>query len=219
MDRNPYVPLAKVRHCEGSLSARRAWIEIVGGAIAAYPVFVALRKESVDRNWIPCGNAAIGTPVALRKESVDRNSCCGAAVIAFLRSLSARRAWIEMVSALIIQSRLRSVALRKESVDRNAGGLLGCDSLLASLSARRAWIEIRKNPLRIKLLTLSLSARRAWIEIAGAGIVGNTDVVALRKESVDRNYFPSSYLVWDAKSLSARRAWIEIMLLYANWAV
>ena len=34
---------------------------------------------------------------------------------------------------------------------------------------------------------MSLSARRAWIEIAGAGIVGNTDVVALRKESVDRN--------------------------------
>ena len=56
-----------------SLSARRAWIEIVGRAITAYPVFVALRKESVDRN--PCGNAGIGTPisVALRKESVDRN--------------------------------------------------------------------------------------------------------------------------------------------------
>ena len=33
----------------------------------------------------------------------------------------------------------------------------------------------------------SLSARRAWIEIVGSGIVGNTDVVALRKESVDRN--------------------------------
>ena len=33
-----------------SLSARRAWIEIVGGPIAANPVFVALRKESVDRN-------------------------------------------------------------------------------------------------------------------------------------------------------------------------
>ena len=26
----------------------------------------------MDRNWIPCGNAGIGT-VALRKESVDRN--------------------------------------------------------------------------------------------------------------------------------------------------
>ena len=27
VDRNPYIPLAKARHCE-SLSARRAWIEI-----------------------------------------------------------------------------------------------------------------------------------------------------------------------------------------------
>ena len=35
--------------------------------------------------------------------------------------------------------------------------------------------------------------------------------VALRKESVDRNYFPGPNLVWDAKSLSARRAWIEII--------
>ena len=35
---------------------------------------------------------------------------------------------------------------------------------------------------------MSLSARRVWIEIAGAGIVGNTDV-----------------------SLSARRVWIEIV--------
>ena len=42
----------------------------------------------------------------------------------------------------------------------------------------------------------SLSARRAWIEIAGAGIVGNTDV-----------------------SLSARRAWIEITFCMALLAV
>ena len=49
VDRNPYIPLAKVRHCE-SLSARRAWIEInVGFPIAAF-LLVALRKESVDRN-------------------------------------------------------------------------------------------------------------------------------------------------------------------------
>ena len=56
--------------------------------------------------------------VALRKESVDRN-CEG---VSFLRkitmSLSARRAWIEMVG----RSEgcwLSYVALRKESVDRN----------------------------------------------------------------------------------------------------
>ena len=33
-----------------SLSARRAWIEICGGAFARPLAAVALRKESVDRN-------------------------------------------------------------------------------------------------------------------------------------------------------------------------
>ena len=45
------------------------------------------------------------------------------------------------------------VALRKESVDRNW------------YHYGWSWYD-----------DLSLSARRAWIEIAGAGIVGNTDV-------------------------------------------
>ena len=49
MDRNPYIPLAKVRHCE-----------------------VALRKESVDRN-LHAVQIVIIVVVALRKESVDRN--------------------------------------------------------------------------------------------------------------------------------------------------
>ena len=56
----------------------------------------------------------------------------------------------------------------------------------------------------------SLSARRAWIEIAGAGIVGNTVVVALRKESVDRNQVRPMIVTSRPRSLSARRAWIEI---------
>ena len=101
-----------------------------------------------------------------------------------------------------------------------------------SLSARRAWIEIRKNPLRIKLLTLSLSARRAWIEIALPGWWTAGPAVALRKESVDRNRkftrgWPAGSVALrkesvdrntvvdvlperDLLSLSARRAWIEI---------
>ena len=36
-------------------------------------------------------------------------------------------------------------------------------------------------------LRLSLSARRAWIEIAYGALDGATEIVALRKESVDRN--------------------------------
>ena len=56
--------------------------------------------------------------VALRKESVDRNAEDWLNAGALSRSLSARRAWIEMIDSLA--SRLADmVALRKESVDRN----------------------------------------------------------------------------------------------------
>ena len=56
--------------------------------------------------------------VALRKESVDRNITRGQLPTPEPPSLSARRAWIEIVrfSASLI---LPLVALRKESVDRN----------------------------------------------------------------------------------------------------
>ena len=115
MDRNPYIPLAKVRHCVAlrkesvdrnngvcvlncieaeSLSARRAWIEIHLVRNAQNGGRVALRKESVDRNPVvpPCQVWAV---VALRKESVDRNhQPTGMSVMGL-------------------------VALRKESVDRN----------------------------------------------------------------------------------------------------
>ena len=56
---------------------------------------VALRKESVDRNlaW-HCIREDVS--VALRKESVDRNGTMQIVIIV-VGSLSARRAWIEMV--------------------------------------------------------------------------------------------------------------------------
>ena len=37
-----------------SLSARRAWIEMLNSITYANPLQVALRKESVDRNDAPC---------------------------------------------------------------------------------------------------------------------------------------------------------------------
>ena len=56
-----------------SLSARRAWIEIVDvSGVQGYRT-VALRKESVDRNNFSRLHNYIGVMVALRKESVDRN--------------------------------------------------------------------------------------------------------------------------------------------------
>ena len=56
----------------GSLSARRAWIEILPFRYCNTGAAVALRKESVDRNSAP--KLVFTTrDVALRKESVDRN--------------------------------------------------------------------------------------------------------------------------------------------------
>ena len=79
-----------------SLSARRAWIEILFHAACNVFCFVALRKESVDRN-----NRRFGT---IHNAEM---------------SLSARRAWIEIRRALGFVDPDK-VALRKESVDRNS---------------------------------------------------------------------------------------------------
>ncbi len=62
---------------------------------------------------------------------------------------------------------------------------------MESLSARRAWIEITWQVCVICRVE-SLSARRAWIEITYVTRLPRAQVVALRKESVDRN----PVLVW-----------------------
>ena len=81
-------------------------------------VVVALRKESVDRNNIVTDTPAFELLVALRKESVDRNLGTMQIKIVKMQSLSARRAWIEII--LFVNLRVMN----------------------GSLSARRAWIEI-----------------------------------------------------------------------------
>ena len=103
---------------------------------------VALRKESVDRNasalqTLPCW------VVALRKESVDRNLATRTTCTSQPASLSARRAWIEILPSWGRPGEHPPVALRKESVDRNLILLILYYSKVASLSARRAWIEIQ----------------------------------------------------------------------------
>ena len=58
---------------------------------------VALRKESVDRNY-RCWCARYSRYcVALRKESVDRNDAMQIVIVIMYASLSARRAWIEIM--------------------------------------------------------------------------------------------------------------------------
>ena len=79
-----------------SLSARRAWIEITSSREKQMYPDVALRKESVDRNLVSGINRTVNI-VALRKESVDRNPLVAGSLITLGGSLSARRAWIEML--------------------------------------------------------------------------------------------------------------------------
>ena len=76
----------------------------------------------MDRNANNLNMSCSAGRVALRKESVDRNTFCQCGVVAGRLSLSARRAWIEiLISAR--QVCLICVALRKESVDRNISPL------------------------------------------------------------------------------------------------
>ena len=79
----------------------------------------------------------------------------------------------------------------------------------SSLSARRAWIEIRLADMS-DAWHRSLSARRAWIEILESKQIDPSVMVALRKESVDRNFKWRFVGQRVQLSLSARRAWIEI---------
>ena len=75
----------------------------------------------------PCRNG-----VALRKESVDRNTLRGCYTWIDGLSLSARRAWIEIIDDLEPSSTRKS------------------------LSARRAWIEIRCSCRSVRLLAVAL---------------------------------------------------------------
>ena len=118
VDRNDAVQIVIVK-MDTSLSARRAWIEMIVGISQVALQYVALRKESVDRNSIFPGSWILAPVVALRKESVDRNRSPQATSAGWVGSLSARRAWIEMSPLMWPWSPLNK-----------------------SLSARRAWIEI-----------------------------------------------------------------------------
>ena len=79
---------------------------------------------------------------------MDRNPIVPAELTTLVESLSARRAWIEIINNNY-NDLTRPVALRKESVDRNRLSWHLDGVYFGSLSARRAWIEIavmRQNP-------------------------------------------------------------------------
>ena len=123
---------------------------------------VALRKESVDRNFV---YTRVEQPrqVALRKESVDRNVWRGLGQRPRL-AVALRKESVDRNKKMGYADRLKLVALRKESVDRNYRVREGQQYRHQSLSARRAWIEILVEGQYFRIIG-SLSARRAWIEI------------------------------------------------------
>ena len=101
-----------------SLSARRAWIEILIVVLLCHHISVALRKESVDRNTnSSIVNVAAG--VALRKESVDRN-IFAVILICVHPAVALRKESVDRNPAPAVQGVIAGVALRKESVDRNS---------------------------------------------------------------------------------------------------
>ena len=119
MDRN--APNAILAHNGvASLSARRAWIEMLNCPVVYTIRTVALRKESVDRNKNNPVPALPVYAVALRKESVDRNvQICSKTfknVYVALRKESVDR----NQGVHYDNYNLHCVALRKESVDRNS---------------------------------------------------------------------------------------------------
>ena len=101
--------------------------------------------------------------VALRKESVDRNFVFLPLPPVQPLSLSVRRAWIEILHDVSLDYK-EVVALRKESVDRNTS----CTSIgrPKRVALRKESVDrnIKQMPLT-RFFPGSLSVRRAWIEI------------------------------------------------------
>ena len=77
--------------------------------------FVALRKESVDRNAYGVMPVSLQVIVALRKESVDRNKLQRSIDTMSQPSLSARRAWIEIFQPI---NALEAISCRSPQGER-----------------------------------------------------------------------------------------------------
>ena len=97
---------------------------------------------------------------------MDRNAQLSTLLFVQCASLSARRAWIEILQRDIIDTASASLSARRAWIEIKPHGPHNADCK-GSLSARRAWIEMSGVIVGIPCCWQSLSARRAWIEIAG----------------------------------------------------
>ena len=103
-----------------------------------------------------------------------------------IKSLSLRRAWIEILAPRLADMSA-AVALLAESVDRNYKERPGQKARPKSLSLRRAWIEMcfgsySQCPHWVALLAESVDRNLTMLGGSGVG-----SWVALLAESVDRN--------------------------------
>ena len=125
--------------CRSSLSLRRAWIEIM-----SFPPCFALEwcRSPYGERGLKSRSTAFRACAQGRSPYGERGLklLAGRTLLGYCRSLSLRRAWIEMY-------------LRRHF-----------DSADSSLSLRRAWIEISAIDHKSSSY-MSLSLRRAWIEI------------------------------------------------------
>ena len=96
---------------------------------------------------------------------MDRNLESVVVWVAVVRSLSARRAWIEMLICVSWTApNHRSLSARRAWIEMAHGKAINVQ-MGWSLSARRAWIEIDNRHTQRRNEPGSLSARRAWIEM------------------------------------------------------
>ena len=147
-------------HMGGSLSLRRAWIEI-------YRLETLIRETKGRSPYGERGLKFIGD-MALQKDVV---------------SLSLRRAWIEIARTW---EPTRRPDGRSPYGERGLKSRLALHRPTArlSLSLRRAWIEIAPH-YHCSKCESSLSLRRAWIEIPARYSSPARLRVALLTESVD----------------------------------
>ena len=117
---------------------------------------------------------------------MDRNSLSGGTEYDKAKSLSARRAWIEIKK----KGRARrpgQVALRKESVDRN--DIRNPATTLPSVALRKESVDRNNVSAYYHIRVRKVALRKESVDrnalLLGTVITYN---VALRKESVDRNF-------------------------------
>ncbi len=125
-------------------------------------------------------------------------------------SLSAWRAWVEINPACSTLAIAGDVALRMESVGRNIFCRCAVVCRYWSLSAWRAWVEIPRLRCHCGREPVALRMESVGRNNNSVETVALNTAVALRMESVGRNQLNVVLVSCRSLSLSAWRAWVEI---------